>query len=433
MQIQIPKTLPSQTTENLSPGDYSSAPARMHLSLLQAMSGRIVIFGAGVAGEALYHICRDWHIDVNCFCDNNRNKAGRSLYGIPVVHISEVGKRVEHPVFLISAADIVDVIEQLENLGFRKWFDSSLLLNEFDAQRHDLSVPPDFAEYVISTCIVCHQAFRNPQSIFLRSVDLVITERCSLRCRDCANLMQYYRKPRNYHLPNILEAVDRLADIVDSVNEIRVIGGEPLMSPAFSDIVKRLNKEPKFRKIIIYTNGTICPTEQRLDQLESPKILFFITNYGKLSKNLERLTTRLGEHNLRYFVQPAQGWSRCGTIGWHQRDQQELQAVFNKCCAKHVVTLMNGNLYRCPFSANASTLKAIPNYSEDSVAICEQSNLRQNLKSLKHDVLQLFSQRHALQACNYCEGRPFGAPEIEPAIQAGYPLDYTEICCSKTS
>ena len=31
-------------------------------------------------------------------------------------------------------------------------------------------------------------------------MDVVITERCSLKCKDCANLMQYYEKPQNSDL-----------------------------------------------------------------------------------------------------------------------------------------------------------------------------------------------------------------------------------------
>ncbi len=388
----------------------------------------VIIFGAAVAGEAVFHMCQDHGVSVACFCDNNWNKSGKRLCGIFIRHPSEIEQYVNDPLFLISAADIRDVVEQLESMGYENWFDSSLILQDFDVYGHDLSVPHEFAEYVISTCCVCHQAFKYPDALFLRSIDIVITEKCSLRCRDCANLMQYYKKPVNYPLDDILNSIDTLSATVDHANEVRVIGGEPLMSSVFTDVVKRVIDEPKFRKIIIYTNGTICPSEEKLIPLQHPKVLFFITNYDGLSKNINGLTKQLDKLKIQWFIQQAQSWCRCGAIGHQKRSQQDNDKVFHDCCAKHLVTMMNGYLYRCPFSANAVNLKAIPPNDKDRVHLSGNDNDRQDIGSLKQGVLSLLSRKNALEVCDYCEGRPYGAPEIKPAVQTPVPLAYEKIC-----
>ena len=31
----------------------------------------VIIFGAAIVGEVLFHACRDEGIEVECFCDNN--------------------------------------------------------------------------------------------------------------------------------------------------------------------------------------------------------------------------------------------------------------------------------------------------------------------------------------------------------------------------
>ena len=404
--------------------DSLFAEAQNILSQVKAAGQDVAIFGAGVAGEALYHVCKDSGAAATCFCDNNTNKTGRTLNDIPVMHISEAAKVLQNPVFLISAADIIDVVEQLEGLGFKNWYDSVAFLRDFDVNRHALSTPGDFAEYVISTCVVCHQAFRNPEALFMRSVDIVITERCSLRCRDCANLMQYYRKPKNYALEDILNSVEALAASVDQINEVRVIGGEPLMNSAFASVVRRLIDEPKFNRVIIYTNGTICPSEERLRQIRHPKVLFFITHYGALSKNIERLTAQLEKFEIQHYVQVARGWSKCGTLNRHHRDENERNRVFADCCAKHLITLMNGRLYCCPFSANAETLGAIPRNPQDSVRILFPSGQDADASAVKREIIQFISRRTPLHACDICRGRPYGAPEIEPAVQAACPLPY---------
>ena len=53
-------------------------------------------------------------------------------------------------------------------------------------------------------------------------MDVVITERCSLKCKDCANLMQYYEKPQNSDLEILFKSLDRMMECVDQIYEFRV-------------------------------------------------------------------------------------------------------------------------------------------------------------------------------------------------------------------
>jgi hypothetical protein len=236
--------------------------------------------------------------------------------------------------------------------------------------------------------------------------------------------MQYYEKPQNYRLEEILISVEALSAIVDTVNEIRVIGGEPLMNPVCTDVVEKLIDDPKFRRVIIYTNGTICPPEGTLRRLRHPKVLFFITDYGTLSKNIDRLAQRLDNLKIQSFIRPAQGWTECSSIRLHRRSESDRNAIFGDCCAKHLATLMKGVLYRCPFSAHTTVLGAVPFSPEDFVHILDGERNDRDANLLKRAVREFFLSKRPLKACDFCEGRLYGAPEIEPAAQATHPLDY---------
>ena len=50
-----------------------------------------------------------------------------------------------------------------------------------------------------------------------------------------------------------------------------------------------------------------------------------------------------------------------------------LVKTFTNCCVNHVLTLLNGKIYRCPFSANAHNLNAIPPASDDEVIISDKN------------------------------------------------------------
>jgi organic radical activating enzyme len=384
----------------------------------------VIIFGAGVAGEALYYACVKAGIKVACFCDNNINKTKTLVSGLKVIHPLDLKAKYKEAAFLISCADIKDVISQLRDLGYSKWYPGSILLRDFNVYQYKFSAPADFVEYAVATSLLCHNGYLNPDKLFLRSVDLMITERCSLKCRDCSNLMQYYKKPADCDINELMLSIERLCGMIDEINEFRVIGGEPLMNKDFFFVMKRLIDQPKSRKIVVYTNGTILLKPEQVGLLKSAKVLFIITDYGTLSKKLDGLISALKENKIAYYVQKGEGWTDCAKIMEHHRSIEEQKEVFKNCCAKNTFTLSDGKLYRCPFSANSGRLRAVPDYAGDYVNVLAALKKGIDAFAAKKRISAFLTQKEFLRVCDYCNGRPFTAPEITPAIQAPEALAY---------
>lgn len=384
----------------------------------------VIIFGAGIVGEAIFRACRDAEIKVECFCDNNINKTKSSMCNLDIIHVQDLKTKYKDAHFIISAADIKDVVEQLRDLGYTKWQASSSLLRDFDVSQYEFSAPTDFVEFAVSTCLLCHDSYLDPGKLFFRSVDIIITERCSLKCRDCSNLMQYYKKPKDCSVEDLAQSIDAFCSLVDEVNEFRVIGGEPFMNRNIHLVLKKLIDEPKVRKIVIYTNGTIIPKEHQIQYLKNDKVLLLITDYGLLSRKLNILTQLLKEHNIAFYVLKARGWSDCAKIMRHHRNTEQQKEIFKSCCAKNLVTLSDGKLYRCPFSANAARLTAIPDYENDYIDILRNTQEGMDIDEMKKKIRMFMLERDFLETCDYCKGRPFEAPEIRPAIQIDQPLEY---------
>ena len=80
---------------------------------------------------------------------------------------------------------------------------------------------------------------------------------------------------------------------------------------------------------------------------------------------------------------------------------------------------MHGKLYRCPFSANATNLKAIPNEETDIVDLFDENI---PLDKLKIKIKELTYDKKSLMACNYCNGRDYQTPKIKAALQAPRPM-----------
>ena len=49
------------------------------------------------------------------------------------------------------------------------------------------------------------------------------------------------------------------------------------------------------------------------------------------------------------------------------RTENELKDIFLNCCVGDILSILNGKMYRCPFSANAHNINAIPYAKEDVI------------------------------------------------------------------
>lgn len=114
----------------------------------------------------------------------------------------------------------------------------------------------------------------------------------------------------------------------------------------------------------------------------------------------------------------------------HYRNLEQQKEIFGSCCAKNLITLLKGKIYRCPFSANAARLKAVPDYENDYINIFKEPQKAADIYEMKKKVRTFLLEKKILETCDYCNGRPYGAPEIPPAIQTDKPLEY-EQCYSK--
>jgi len=83
-----------------------------------------------------------------------------------------------------------------------------------------------------------------------------LTDRCNLRC--------FYCRPRDFHWREkreilTLEEVERVVDVAASlgIRKVRLTGGEPLLRPGATDLVRRLARIAGIGDLALSTNGTL--------------------------------------------------------------------------------------------------------------------------------------------------------------------------------
>ena len=217
---------------------------------------------------------------------------------------------------------------------------------------------------------------KNLEELIITSIDVVVTERCTMKCKDCSNLMPYFKKPINITTENIKKSLNNLSKKVLFINELRIIGGEPFMNKDIYNIIDICLKIKNFGKIIIYTNATLVPKNEVIDLLKNENIILEITNYKALSRKFFELTNILDLNGINYKVRELpETWDDSAIIKDFGRNEQDLQEIFQKCCSKFLTTLMHGKLYRCPFSASLDAINSVDFSKNDYLDLTDDNNL----------------------------------------------------------
>jgi organic radical activating enzyme len=397
------------------------------INSLQNSHKPIIIFATPDEAEAVLNSCKENKIKVSAFCDKEARKEDTLFCGLKIIHTSSLKKKFPDAKIIIAHHNINDCVRQITEIGYSEIYSSLQLIENYQLNKYKHIIPQSYMEAKISVSKASHSLYFDNNKTFLRSLDIVITTKCSMSCESCANLMQFYSSAQNTD-EKIVEALEILENNVDYIGEYRIIGGEPLMNRNWDEITLNIASK-KERNIFIYTNGTIAPKEDKLKKIEGKNINFYITDYGKLSKNIANLEESLKRHGIGYQRELAHHWVDCSNIRKHNRNIPRLKQVFKECCAKKLFTLLNGKLFTCPFIANALNLKAIPDNKADYVDLFSDSD------SLKNKIKKLVKMDLFFPACDFCDGRPIdpttaleyaGKGFIKAGIQANETLNYKE-------
>lgn len=370
------------------------------------------VYGCGLAGRWAVDYLMLNGANILGFIDSDSKKADFEYSGIKVWSPKILSSNLECDLLVNSIVDIQDNNELLLELFGIKYMPLGHILSSIDISSTELSDSAEdsslqYLHYSLDAVRSCHLNFLDKSTVYMRSIDIVVTERCSLKCKDCSNLMQYYGKPSNFSLEEIIKDIETLLSSVDFIYEFRVIGGEPFVNNKIYEILEYLCSFDKVNRASIFTNATIPLNEEKILSLPVKKLSFSITDYGDHSKQISNYKTILDANSISYRIHPPEYWTDSGTIIKPEHTLEEMKLRFSECCGKNLYTLMGDKIYRCPFAANLERVyPAAINCGNSVVVESHKSELNNYLYNVDF-----------LPACNYCKGRSFSSPQIVPAIQ----------------
>lgn len=235
------------------------------------------------------------------------------------------------------------------------------------------------------------------------NIDLPITTKCSLNCRNCCSLIPMYQEKNNFDIEEILKNLQSFLDCIDLVVRVNVLGGEPMLHPHLDRVIRFLNESDKVYHVVLTTNGTVVPTNPELYQaLQHEKNEVRISAYNDYSSMAQKLIEKLTEEHIFYtikrFGKEDFSWYDFGTVEDKDRSIQQIEEQFSRCDVEWK-PLFGGKMYPCPRSAHATDLGLIPRFDEDYV---DFSDTRIDIEDKKRKLYE-FLHKKCFNACKYCD------------------------------
>lgn len=248
-------------------------------------------------------------------------------------------------------------------------------------------------------------------------MEIALTSRCSLRCKNCVSLMQYYKHPTDVSLETNLKSLRNIIDASDQLNQLKILGGEPFLYKDLDKVINEALQGDKVKKIMIITNGTIMPKgDSLLEALSNERVEIRISYYGEHSRNAKAIKAMCAENGIKCYAkyEMDEVWSTPGGPQKRNRSIKELKHQYSHCTASLCNNLLGGKLYHCSRSSNGANLGAIPDVPEDYVDVMRDISRDQ----LQQELMRfLYHDRGYVLACDYCDISTSASKECIPGEQ----------------
>lgn len=238
--------------------------------------------------------------------------------------------------------------------------------------------------------------------IFIKRFELDVTSKCSLRCKKCGAMMQYFHHPVDIPFRQVIDDYNRMLELIEWTDDVLIMGGEPFIQKELDKILKAIKENPLTEKKVgmvkIVTNGTIVPRQEVLDQLMDTDISVMISNYGEYSRQMNALITCFQENRIKYDVLDYSSWGNVQQLVDREEalSEEELLERRKRCWKRHHA-VSEGKFYLCAFSNFSQKLSAVPFDENNYVDIYENDACEKIIDFLSPD-------RPLPKACSWCNG-----------------------------
>jgi organic radical activating enzyme len=253
----------------------------------------------------------------------------------------------------------------------------------------------------------------------IAKMDYIITCRCNLRCRDCSNYIPLFKGCKNDVTVNQFKKDIDVLTSVAQITSLHILGGEPLLHTALSEIISIAAKNQKIESVVVLTNGTLLPSHDLLALVQKykDKVYFYISNYSAnvhLTPLLrhDQIIESFKEHGVKFQRQKQLNWTKEEPLWYRGHSENQLKDQFADCITSSCLCVLDSKLHVCCKSAAAFSLN-----------ICNITDfIDLSAERVKQAIIDFYHKDY-FQACKYCVRL---SETVIPAIQMEEQYDDTQ-------
>jgi len=267
---------------------------------------RIIVWGAGNLGRVICHLLSEKGIEVSAVWDT-RFQDVPSFEGLPVREpLAEKLEKDDLVVFCITNNFVVQkLMQKLDECGIEYIRGIYLYQAYICPVSNENPCLSECYKRVECNVPVCQRAssalreiVRNNPKIYFDTVDVYLTQNCSLNCKYCYIYENSYpaSMKHNFDKADIIADVDAICDAASFIKRMVPFGGEPFLHPEIGEIVSHMHTKKNVAGINIISNGIFNRSDAELKELKLDNLRIDISNYNSTIRT-ELLEIR--EDNIR--------------------------------------------------------------------------------------------------------------------------------------
>lgn len=366
-------------------------------------SYKYYLWGAGKTGiEFLEKYKND--IKIAGFIDSSTEKIGKRINDYEIFSIAKLKK--------IQDVKIIITINEYR-------FDAAI---KKTIEEYKLKENIDYMYYL--TYGIVFNMYKN-KLLNIPHIRIPVTERCTLKCKDCISRITDFEKPVDYRYSSIKDDIDSIFEHIDFVDNFRFVGGEPFLHRDLKKLVKYVgeNYRERVNDIVIVSNGTIIPEPDFFKVMEEYRVTLRLSDYKssvkvKDKQRIEEIKKMIAKlNNIKLEIAIDNGI-------WHQYcvklntdiSENRYENFYSECLCAPTVIVKEKKLYTCVWHATDIFLNGFHGDVDDYFDLSQSRDDRS--KYILMEYLLKYTNKGYISGCRSCFGeKPIHQRYIEAAIQ----------------
>ncbi len=254
--------------------------------------------------------------------------------------------------------------------------------------------------------------------IRVEAFELHVVEHCNLRCAHCCNMSPYLQ--RKVLSPGEVERQCALMARQLVVDVFKIMGGEPLLHPAITEVLRAVRRSGISSTVRLFTNGLLLPRMDEAFWRELDHLT--ISNYASAPVP-EAVLADAAEEARRFDVvlnvKPVSAFSEVMRAD-RVADDARVQATYDACWLRHrCMVVRDGRFYKCTRAAYAADFHRrllAGAHPDDAARAAEAAGVPHSSPDLGEALLAHLNQAEPLASCRFCHG---GDGPLLPHVQLG--------------